>query len=109
MSTSSIVSAPAPAAVPTTIEVHNPATGERLGELPVAGAAAVREAALRAREAQRAWGELSVRERCRRLRPFHRALSERLDELNGLLVAEGGKSQPDALTEASSLLVAARF
>jgi acyl-CoA reductase-like NAD-dependent aldehyde dehydrogenase len=91
------------------IEVHNPATGETIGTVPVHDAAAVQEAVRRARAAQAAWGELDVSERCRRLKTYHTALSARMDEICGLLSAEGGKSQPDALIEAASLLVAARY
>jgi acyl-CoA reductase-like NAD-dependent aldehyde dehydrogenase len=91
------------------IDVRNPATGEHVGSVTVASASDVGDAVLRAREAQTAWGTIEVGERCRRLRTYHRALAAKLEDLTTLLSREGGKSRNDALTEASSLLIAAQF
>ena len=111
MSMSSVAPEQAPAQAPPRpkIDVRSPSTGELIGSVPVHSAEEVRAAVLRARQAQQAWGALDVSERCRRLRAFHRALAAHLGEIAGILRREGGKSHSDALTEASSLLVAAQF
>ena len=48
--------------------IHSPVDGRLLGEVPVHGAPDVRAAVERARAAQQAWGQLSVRARCQALR-----------------------------------------
>ena len=53
---------------------RNPATGEVLGEVPIHSAGEVRAAVARAREAQRGWAALPVRERGLRVLGFRDAL-----------------------------------
>ncbi len=77
---------------------RNPATGDVLGEVPDMGAAEVKAAVARAREAQKAWGELPVKERCERMRRFRDVLIHRAPEIIDLLVREGGKTKSEALS-----------
>src|SRR5579864_4638607 len=94
---------------PRTIVVRAPATGETLGEIPVATPEDVRSAVAAARAAQKEWGELKVKERCRKLKLFRTALADRLQEVVDLLVKEGGKTPTDAFTEASGIFLAASY
>jgi betaine-aldehyde dehydrogenase len=69
----------------------NPATGERLATLAVAGAAQVEAAIDAARAAQPAWGRLAGSERARMLRRAAAILRERNDELAALETRDTGK------------------
>ncbi len=79
------------------ITVRNPATGEVIGEAPITPPDEVRHAVERASAAQAQWGALPVRERCRRLQTFRKALAERADDLAMHLVRENGKPRQEAL------------
>ncbi len=76
---------------------RNPATGQVLGEVPEQSAEEVRAAVLRARSAQARWGELSVRERARRLLGFRDLVLKRADELCEAILRETGKTRSEAL------------
>ncbi len=93
------------------IRSYAPATGELLGEVPVASVEEVRAAVQRARRAQESWGALPVEERCDRVRRFQVALIERQDELSDLLSRETGKPVQEALLHevTVSAAVAAHF
>jgi succinate-semialdehyde dehydrogenase/glutarate-semialdehyde dehydrogenase len=80
-----------------TIVSRNPSTGAVLGEVPDQSPAEVRAAVERARLAQRAWGALPVKERCRRVARFRDLVVERAPELIDLLVKEAGKTRQEAL------------
>ncbi len=69
----------------------NPATGERLGEVPVAGPAEVEAAVQAARRAQPAWAALAGAERARILRRAAGILRARNDELALLETRDTGK------------------
>ena len=69
----------------------NPATGERLGEVPVAGPAEVEAAVQAARRAQPAWAALPGAERARILRRAAEILRSRNDELAVLETRDTGK------------------
>ena len=75
----------------------NPATGVPLGEVPDQGPAEIRAAVDAARQAQRAWGALSVEERAGRVVRFAEVLMARSEEVIDLLVREGGKTRIEAL------------
>lgn len=77
---------------------YAPATGERIGDAPILGAAEVAEAMRRARVAQVAWGLLPIEERCARVLRFRDALVDRAEEIIDLLSRECGKPRPEALT-----------
>ncbi|HEU0029499.1 MAG TPA: aldehyde dehydrogenase family protein [Kofleriaceae bacterium] len=75
----------------------NPANGRPLGEVPDQSADEVRAAVATARAAQRAWGELAIETRCRRVVRFAEVLMSRAEEVIDLLVAEAGKTRLEAL------------
>ena len=75
----------------------NPATGERLGDVPDVAPDGVRAAVDRARAAQAAWGALPVRERAARMLGFRDQVVRRAADLVELLVAECGKPRNEAL------------
>ena len=69
----------------------NPATGERLAALPVAGPAEVEAAVAAARASQPAWAALAGAERARILRRAAEILRARNDELAALETRDTGK------------------
>jgi betaine-aldehyde dehydrogenase len=69
----------------------NPATGEKLAELPVAGPAEVEAAVAAARDAQPGWASLPGAERARVLRRAAALLRERNDALATLETRDTGK------------------
>jgi succinate-semialdehyde dehydrogenase/glutarate-semialdehyde dehydrogenase len=81
----------------TTIRSYAPATGELIGEVPIASREEVNAVVARARRAQQAWGVLPVEERCERLLRFRDALAERATEVVDLLALECGKPKNEAL------------
>ncbi len=76
---------------------RNPATGEILGEVPVADRVAVERAMGRAREASRRWGEIRVADRVRRMRRVIDVMVDRRDEIADLVSKETGKPRVEAL------------
>lgn len=92
------------------LAVHNPATGELIGELEISTPEEVGAAVARAAAAQPAWAERNVRERIRVLRQFIRLLHERKSEMARLITREAGKPYVEALfTEVIVALDAADF
>jgi acyl-CoA reductase-like NAD-dependent aldehyde dehydrogenase len=83
--------------VTSTITSINPATGQPLGEVPDRSADEVRSAVELSRTAQRAWAQLSLEARCRRVLRYAEVLMERAEEMVDLLVREGGKTRLEAL------------
>ena len=69
----------------------NPATGERLGDVPVAGPEEIEAMVRLAREAQRAWAALAGAERARILRRAAELLRARNDSLAALETRDTGK------------------
>ena len=80
-----------------TLKSFAPATGELLGEVPIATRDDVKSALGRARKAQAAWGVLPIEERCARLMRFRDAFVERADEIVDVVSRECGKPRQDAL------------
>ena len=76
---------------PRELTVRNPATGELLAELPIAGAPEVEAAVARAREAQPHWAALTGTERGRILRRVADLLRARNAELAELETRQTGK------------------
>src|SRR5262249_48962299 len=70
---------------------------ETLAEIAVAGPDDVRAAVARARHAQKGWGALTVAERARRVRALKDELLARAEEVIDAIVAESGKTRPEAL------------
>ena len=86
------------------IESLNPATGEILGSVPVAGPDQVEAAVARARSAAARWEELGHGGRRAELAGFRRALAARADDLADLIHRENGKPRVDAILEVMSAL-----
>lgn len=80
----------------------NPATGEVVGEVPITPPAEVEGVVMRARNAQRAWGGLSLEERIAVLGKAGSKLVERSAELGALLTREMGKPMREAVGEVES-------
>jgi acyl-CoA reductase-like NAD-dependent aldehyde dehydrogenase len=92
------------------IRVANPATGALLAELPMASAADVQAAILRARAAQPEWNAVGPKSRARVLRKFVEILNRQRDEVAALITSEAGKPQVEALlTEMIPALDSAQF
>ncbi len=72
------------------ISVENPATEERIGMVPAAGAGDVDRAVVAAREAFPSWAATSPVERARLLQRLHEKLVARLPEIGELITAELG-------------------
>jgi acyl-CoA reductase-like NAD-dependent aldehyde dehydrogenase len=74
-----------------TIQVRNPATLERITELPIASSADVAAAAGRARRAQGAWQAKSFAERAELFYRYRDLLIDEQERLADILVSESGK------------------
>lgn len=90
-----IAGAASPGGGRLTIELRNPATGERLGELEAASRDDVARAVGRARAAQPAWAALSFAERARALRRYRDVLVDAKDRIADVVSAETGKPLAD--------------
>jgi acyl-CoA reductase-like NAD-dependent aldehyde dehydrogenase len=78
-------------AIAETIEVHNPATGERLGSVPAASPEQVAEALEAAQTGRRAMAALPAHERAALLGRIADGIEAREEELARLLATENGK------------------
>ncbi|MFF4533823.1 succinic semialdehyde dehydrogenase [Streptomyces sp. NPDC001407] len=87
---------------------HTPFTGRKLADLPEAGPQDVAAAFGRAREAQRAWAAVPVRERAAVLLRFHDLVLARQAEALDLIQVETGKARLHAHEEVQAVAVAAR-
>ncbi|MEV2242158.1 aldehyde dehydrogenase family protein [Micromonospora sp. NPDC049891] len=77
----------------------SPASGDEAGRVPVATAVDVERAVERARAAGQWWAGLGFTGRRERLLRWRRLLAQRMEQLAGLMHAEGGKPVADALVE----------
>jgi acyl-CoA reductase-like NAD-dependent aldehyde dehydrogenase len=84
----------------STVQLINPATEEVLRSVNHADAAAVDDAAQRARAAQRRWARLSPAQRAAGLRAFAAAVDAHIDELASLEVGNSGHPIASAEWEA---------
>ena len=87
------------AAADTTLKSINPATGEVVGEVPVASQREIEAAVAHARVAQPAWRALGARQRAEAIAPLGVKLVERGDELGELLTREMGKPLSEGVGE----------
>jgi len=78
-----------------TIQVRNPATLEKITELPVASPAEVAEAVERARKAQAIWRTRSFAERAQLLYRFRDLLIDEQERLADILTSESGKPRSE--------------
>ncbi|RMG06656.1 MAG: aldehyde dehydrogenase family protein [Planctomycetota bacterium] len=76
----------------------NPATGERLADVPAVTPAQLADALRRARRAQRDWGARPARERLLAMRSLLELLVRRRDDLAAAVARETGKPRLEALT-----------
>jgi succinate-semialdehyde dehydrogenase/glutarate-semialdehyde dehydrogenase len=82
-----------------TIDVTNPATGEKLGTIPKAGAAETRRAIDAANAAWPAWRAKTAKERSVILRKWFELMMENQEDLGILMTAEQGKPLAEAKGE----------
>ena len=82
-----------------TIDVTNPATGEKLGTIPKAGAAETRRAIEAANAAWPAWRAKTAKERSVILRKWFELMMANQDDLGILMTAEQGKPLAEAKGE----------
>ena len=82
-----------------TLEVLNPATGERLASVPCCGSAETRRAIESADAAWPAWKALTARRRAQLLQAWNRLILDNADDLAQLITAECGKPLAEAKGE----------
>ena len=80
---------------PQTVIVRNPATLEKIAELPVADANNVASAVTRARNAQQIWAKKSFAERARLLYRLRDLLLDEGDRLADIMTAETGRPRAE--------------
>jgi acyl-CoA reductase-like NAD-dependent aldehyde dehydrogenase len=80
-----------------TINVINPATGAVIGQVPSLNEVEARGALVRVKDAQKAWGSRSIKERSHIINRFAEVLYRRADEVAALLSAETGKPLYEAM------------
>lgn len=79
------------------LTVRAPATGEKLGSVPILDDAAVRALVARARAAQPAWAARGVRERSALIMKLRARIAERAEDVARMSCAETGKLPLEAL------------
>ena len=82
---------------PRRVEVFNPATLERIGEIEVATAQDVGDCVARTRAAQPGWAKLSFEERRRHLLRVRDEIVDRADEIVDTICADTGKTRLEAM------------
>lgn len=82
-----------------TIEVSNPATGERICDVPSLTAGEVESAIQYAEVAQKLWAKVPAKERSNILRKWFNLMIENAEDLASILTAEQGKPLSEALGE----------
>jgi acyl-CoA reductase-like NAD-dependent aldehyde dehydrogenase len=80
-----------------TLPSINPATGEAVAHFERTSPSQLPEIVARARAAQVAWGQLSVADRCAKLRVLRERMMASRNELAGAVVRESGKPRVEAL------------
>jgi len=82
-----------------TLDVHNPATGEKLGTVPRMGAQETARAIAAAKAAMPAWAGKTAKERATVLRRWFELMMSSQDDLAVLMTAEQGKPLEEAKAE----------
>jgi succinate-semialdehyde dehydrogenase/glutarate-semialdehyde dehydrogenase len=82
-----------------TVPVHNPATSEQLGTIPLMGAAETRRAIEAAARALPAWGARTAKDRAGLLRRWFDLITQNEQDLAVLMTAEQGKPLAEAKGE----------
>ncbi|WP_280365858.1 succinic semialdehyde dehydrogenase [Nocardia wallacei] len=91
------------------VEVFAPATGRKIADLPQSSTADIDAAFTVAREAQRRWARVPVRERAAVLRRFHDLVLAEQDAILDIVQLESGKSRVHAFDEVGDVAVNARY
>ncbi|MGH2871950.1 MAG: aldehyde dehydrogenase family protein [Solirubrobacteraceae bacterium] len=78
------------------IQVDNPATGERIGSVPLLGSAEIHELAIRVRRAQPQWQAIGFEGRARVMRRAQKWLLDNAERVIERVVSESGKTHEDA-------------
>jgi succinate-semialdehyde dehydrogenase/glutarate-semialdehyde dehydrogenase len=81
---------------PAQLESFNPATGERLGAVPVTDPAHVQRVVSEVAEVQPFWAQLRLEDRARYMRRAAQVIIDHLDELTTLLTNEQGKPRAES-------------
>jgi succinate-semialdehyde dehydrogenase/glutarate-semialdehyde dehydrogenase len=81
------------------LTVINPATGDKLADVPLCGAGETRRAIEAAEAAWPAWRGLTARRRAQLLQAWNRLILENAEDLARLITAECGKPLPEAKGE----------
>ncbi|TMF28773.1 MAG: aldehyde dehydrogenase, partial [Chloroflexi bacterium] len=100
MSTMVIDGKPASARSGATVEIHDPATGERVDTVPQAGVEETRQAIDAAHAAFRGWADTLPQKRTQILMKGAALARQHLDEVASLLTREQGKPLRDSKIEA---------
>lgn len=80
------------------INVHNPATQEVVGTVPIFSAAEITAAVERARTAQKRWAALPAAERLKIIRRFQQLVCEQKDAIAAVITGEAGKPLGEAIS-----------
>jgi succinate-semialdehyde dehydrogenase/glutarate-semialdehyde dehydrogenase len=91
------------------LEIENPATGERLAEVPRCTSEDVELACRRARAAAERWRQTDWATRKRILLRFHDLVLERQDELLDVIQLESGKARRHAFEEIMDVAIVSRY
>ncbi|MFN2516826.1 MAG: aldehyde dehydrogenase family protein [Pyrinomonadaceae bacterium] len=94
----SIQTLPAPAERTKEIISYDPATGDEIGRAPLSSPDEVRQAVIRARRAQAAWGRLSFKDRGRVILKARQLMLAERDAIALLISRETGKPAAEALS-----------
>ncbi len=92
-----------------TVATSSPLTGQPLASIPQSGDSDIDEAFRRARVAQRAWANTSVRLREATLLRLHDLVLQRQDEIMDVIVWETGKARRHAFEEVLHIALTARY
>ncbi|WP_194095774.1 CoA-acylating methylmalonate-semialdehyde dehydrogenase [Marivivens aquimaris] len=76
-------------------DVYNPATGEVIGQVPLASLDELNQAIADAEKAQEGWAKTNPQRRARVMMKFGDLINEHMDELAELVSKEHGKTLPD--------------
>ena len=93
----------------SSLSIHNPATGEKIAEVPADDAASVAAKALRARAAQPAWAATPLAERKACVERFREGVERDLEALAVTLTRETGKPIRMSRNELNGLLARLDF
>src|SRR3954449_11780303 len=91
------------------IEIENPATGEAFATVPRCTTDDVAAAVRRARDAQRAWGATSFKERERILLRFHNLVLDNREHILDIVQLESGKARRHGFEEIMDVALVSRY